>query len=445
MAETEMRKERAILAGADLGREDDFSYSMEELGSLAKACDMEVAGILTQKMEMLHKSLYFGRGKAEELKRFAQEADADVVVFDDALSPSQLRNLQQIIQKPILDRTSLILEIFSKRARTREAKLQVETARLQYLLPRLVGMHEALSRQGGGSGLANKGAGEKKLELDRRRIEHRLAQLRKELETVSRERQTQRKKRLASSLPLVALAGYTNAGKSTLMNRLLERYGGDDSKKVLEKDMLFATLETTVRQIALPDNRRFLLSDTVGFLHKLPAGLIQAFRSTLEEVKNADLILHVVDCADRNYKNQMKVTEETLADLGCAGIPVIYIMNKADLCRDAFPALQGTNRIYMAAGKGIGLEMLAELIGEKLFGNYRRVRFLIPYEKGQVVSYLMEHARICRTEYAEDGICITADCSREDCERNRDYIVKGHKNENDSGGGDNSTYPGNVH
>ena len=185
MAETEMRKERAILAGVDLGNEDDFSYSMEELGSLAKACDMEIVGVLTQRMEMLHKSLYFGRGKAEELKIFAREAEADVILFNDALSPSQLRNLQQMTEKPVLDRTSLILEIFSQRARTREAKLQVETARLQYLLPRLVGMHEALSRQGGGSGLANKGAGEKKLELDRRRIEHRLAQLRKELETVS--------------------------------------------------------------------------------------------------------------------------------------------------------------------------------------------------------------------------------------------------------------------
>ena len=208
MAETEMRKERAILAGVDLGNEDDFSYSMEELGSLAKACDMEIVGVLTQRMEMLHKSLYFGRGKAEELKIFAREAEADVILFNDALSPSQLRNLQQMTEKPVLDRTSLILEIFSQRARTREAKLQVETARLQYLLPRLVGMHEALSRQGGGSGLANKGAGEKKLELDRRRIEHRLAQLRKELETVSQERQTQRKKRLASSLPLVALGRF---------------------------------------------------------------------------------------------------------------------------------------------------------------------------------------------------------------------------------------------
>ena len=221
MAETE-RKEQALLVGINnMEDEDDFDRSMEELERLAQACNMETVGILTQKLETVNNALYLGSGKVQELKEFAENIDADIIVFDNSLTPTQLRNLQQILKKPILDRTSLILDIFSERARTREAKLQVETAKLQYLLPRLVGMHEALSRQGGGSGLANKGAGEKKLELDRRKIEHRLAELRRELEEVAEERETQRKKRLASSLPLVALVGYTNAGKSTLLNRMV--------------------------------------------------------------------------------------------------------------------------------------------------------------------------------------------------------------------------------
>lgn len=421
MAENEIIKERAVLAGADIDDGDDFEYSMSELASLAEACNMQVVGVITQKMDFVNKALYLGCGKVEELRELAENTDAQVIVFDNALSPSQLRNLQQMIQKPILDRTTLILDIFSTRARTREAKLQVETAKLQYLLPRLVGMHEALSRQGGGSGFANKGSGEKKLELDRRKIEHRLAQLRRELEDVSGERMTQRKKRLAASVPLVALVGYTNAGKSTILNRMLERYSQDETKQVLEKDMLFATLETTVRKIELPDNRRFLLSDTVGFIHKLPTMLIKAFRSTLEEVQNADLLLHVIDYSDENYKRQMQVTEDTLAELGCADIPVIYIMNKADICMEDYPKVQGENRIYMAAGKGAGLDELLDLISGKLFGKYRETEFLIPYDKGQIVSYLMERTFIKDTEYREDGVYIKTSCSREDYSRYAEY------------------------
>ncbi|WWR15893.1 GTPase HflX [Lachnospiraceae bacterium JLR.KK008] len=422
MAEAGKNKERVILAGANTGEdEDDFDCSMKELGNLAEACNMEVAGILTQKMSMVNKSLYLGYGKVDELKEFAVDTDADVIIFNDSLSPSQLRNLQQMIHMPILDRTSLILEIFSTRARTKEAKMQVEAARLQYLLPRLIGIHEALSRQGGGSGLANKGSGEKKLELDRRKIEHRLSELRKELEVISRERETQRKKRVASALPIVALVGYTNAGKSTLMNRFIRCYNQDEVKEVLEKDMLFATLDTTVRRIELPENRRFLLSDTVGFIHRLPTALVKAFRSTLEEIENADLLLHVVDYSDPNYKNQMKVTEETLAELGCSNIPVIYIMNKADLCMEDFPKVTGENRIYMSANTGSGLELLAELIGRKLFANYEQAEFIIPYEEGHVMSYLMEHAFIQNTEYTEEGIHIKGCCSKKDYDRYRSY------------------------
>jgi GTP-binding protein HflX len=239
----------------------------------------------------------------------------------------------------------------------------VEYARLQYVLPRLVGMHKALSRQGGGSGLANKGAGETKLELDRRKIEKRLSELRKELEKIERERETQRKQRKGSGIPRVALVGYTNAGKSTIMNRMLDKYMRDASKKVFEKDMLFATLDTTVRRISTGRGKDFLLSDTVGFIHQLPAGLVKAFRSTLEEAKEADLLLHVLDYSDENYRTQRQVTEETLKELGAGNIPVIYVYNKADLCMDGqkLPVIRD-DRIYMSAKNGQGIAELTEMI-----------------------------------------------------------------------------------
>lgn len=357
------RKERALLLGVNLNDGEDFDRSMEELGNLAKACGMEVAGQIVQRLPKLHTALYMGRGKLAEVQAYLEADGADVLIFDRSLTPSQMRNLQNILDCPILDRTTLILEIFATRAQTREAKLQVESARLQYILPRLTGMHKALSRQGGGSGLANKGAGEKKLELDRRRIEKRMAELRKELDRISKERMTQRKQRQGSGIPRVALVGYTNAGKSTLMNRMLDKYTRDASKKVLEKDMLFATLDTTVRRIKTGPQSEFLLSDTVGFIHQLPAGLVKAFRSTLEEAGEADLLLHVLDYSDASCRKQREVTEETLRDLGAGDIPVIYVYNKSDRCMepDELPVIRD-NRIYMSAKTGAGIPELAAMI-----------------------------------------------------------------------------------
>jgi GTP-binding protein HflX len=346
---------------------------MWELESLAKACGMEVVGQITQNLPRPHSALYMGKGKLQEVQQYLEEEQADVLIFDRPLSPSQLRNLQEILDYPILDRTTLILEIFASRAQTREARLQVEYARLQYVLPRLVGMHKALSRQGGGSGLANKGAGEKKLELDRRKIEKRMAELRKELEKISRERETQRKQRRGSGIPRVALVGYTNAGKSTLMNAMLDKYTRDASKKVLEKDMLFATLDTTVRRIHTGQGDEFLLSDTVGFIHQLPAGLVKAFRSTLEEAKEADLLLHVLDYSDESCRKQREVTEETLSELGAGDIPVIYVYNKADRCADMeeLPVIRG-NSIYMSAKSGAGITELTGMIRDTCRRNQKR-------------------------------------------------------------------------
>lgn len=363
-------KERALLLGVDLHDGEDFERSMQELWNLAEACDMAPVGQIVQNLPKSHQALYMGKGKLLEIREYVEAEEVDLLIFDRSLTPTQLRNLQNLLGCPILDRTTLILEIFAVRAKTREAKLQVEYARLQYVLPRLTGMHKALSRQGGGSGLANKGAGEKKLELDRRRIEKRMSELRKELKKIVRERETQRKRRQGSRVPRVALVGYTNAGKSTLMNRMLDQYTRDASKKVLEKDMLFATLDTTVRRISTGPGQEFLLSDTVGFIHQLPADLIKAFRSTLEEAKEADLLLHVLDYSDELYRKQREVTEETLRDLGAGDIPVIYIFNKAERCMEAeqLPVIRG-DRIYMSAKTGSGIPELVEMIQKRTAGR----------------------------------------------------------------------------
>lgn len=356
-------RERALLLGINLCDGEDFERSMEELGNLARALDMEVAGQITQKLPKVHASLYMGSGKLREVQEYLAEDPVDVLIFDRSLTPSQMRNLTDMLDCPILDRTTLILEIFAVRAKTKEAKLQVESARLQYVLPRLTGMHKALSRQGGGSGLANRGAGEKKLELDRRKIEKRMAELRRELQKISRERETQRKQRQGSRIPRIALVGYTNAGKSTLMNRMLDQYTRDASKRVLEKDMLFATLDTTVRRIRTGPGEEFLLSDTVGFIHQLPTGLIKAFRSTLEEAKESDLLLHVLDYSDENFRKQRQVTEDTLKELGAGDIPVIYVYNKSDRRPDLgpLPVVRG-NKIYLSARTGEGIRELVGMI-----------------------------------------------------------------------------------
>jgi GTP-binding protein HflX len=293
------------------------------------------------------------------------------------------------------------------------------------MLPRLVGLHDALSRQGGASGsMSNKGTGEKKLELDRRRLERRLTSMRRELEEISNERKTQRKKRADSNIPRVALVGYTNAGKSTIMNRLLSEYMEDEDKKVFEEDMLFATLDTTVRRISPPDRNTFLLSDTVGFISNLPHGLVKAFRSTLEEVKEADLLLHVIDYSDENHLEQMHVTQETLREIGAEKIPVIYVFNKADLCgMGEFATIQGDSKIYMSAKSANGIEALLTLITGKLAGGYSDCELLIPYKRGDIVSYLNDNAVIYETKYREDGVYIKANMSNVDVGRYGEFVL----------------------
>ncbi len=416
---------KVLLVGADTGEEKDFDRSMLELKSLAEACNKQVVGIITQRMDAVNKAFYIGTGKVAEVLEYAQECGAEEIIFDNTLSPSQIRNLARELELPIMDRTGLILDIFAIRARTGEARLQVEMAKLQYLLPRLVGMRTSLGRQGGtGGSMSNKGSGEKQLELDRRRIEHRISELKKELEVVERSRETQRKKRTTSRVPQVALVGYTNAGKSTIMNRMLAEYGKVPEKQVLEQDMLFATLETSVRNIDPGDGKPFFLSDTVGFIHKLPHGLVKAFRSTLDEVRYAQLLVQVVDCSDEDYRHQMEVTQETLKELKIGDISQIIVYNKADKCHmEGLPRVS-ENSIHMAAGAGIGIRHLTELIQKKLYDGYRECAFLLPYNQGGIASKLMEQAVVLEQEYREDGLYLKVRCDNQDASRYEKYTLK---------------------
>ena len=414
---------KAIIVGVQLQHETNFAYSMEELRNLAAACDIQVTGELSQKASRINPSHYIGTGKIQELSALLEAEEASIVIFNDELSPSQIRNLESSLDIQVIDRTILILNIFAERAKTKEAQLQVEVAQLQYMLPRLTGLRESLGRQGGGAGLKNRGAGETKLELDRRRIEERISALQIELQQQVSRRQIQRKQRHKNEVPVVCLVGYTNTGKSSLMNVMVETYHPGSNKQVLAKDMLFATLETSVRSIAMPDHKSFLLTDTVGFVSQLPHHLVKAFRSTLEEVTEADLLIHVVDYADPEYKQHMAVTDETLKALGADQIPTIYAYNKADLTEQPYPLIEGDS-VYLSAKEKSGVKELTQLIRDHVFLDYIQCEILVPFDRGAVVSYFNEHAYVQSATYEEDGTRLKLECRVVDYERFRkDFIV----------------------
>ncbi|MBP0825519.1 GTPase HflX [Bacillus anthracis] len=414
--------QRAVLVGVNLGNEDDSAYSMEELTNLAEACDVEVIGQVTQNLQRVNPSHYIGKGKIEEVAAYVNEVDANMVIFNDELSPSQIRNLEADLDCKVIDRTILILDIFAQRAKTKEAQLQVEVAHLQYMMPRLIGLRESLGRQSGGVGTKNKGVGEKKLELDRRKIEEQISVLNKDLEALVAQRQTQRKQRKKNEIPVVALVGYTNAGKSTTMNAMLEIYNGTEEKQVFEKDMLFATLETSVRNIDLPGNKSFLLTDTVGFVSKLPHHLVKAFRSTLEEVAEADLLIHVVDYANPNYEQLIDITSETLKKIGVENIPTIYAYNKSDMVDVEIPKVQ-EDRVYLSAKKHVGIEELVEMIRSHIYKEYTKCEMLIPYDQGQVVSYFNTHAHVLSTSYENEGTKLEVECKTSDYEKYKRFAI----------------------
>lgn len=428
MDTTQTITHRTFLAGLNTGSSSaEFEHSMEELKELAKALDLEVVGIFTQNLPNPIAATYIGSGKIAEIKEQIMIQEVDTIVFDEMLSPIQLRNLADDLEITILDRTSLILRIFEQRARTKEAMLQVELANLQYMLPRLVGLHTSLSRQGGGSGsLSNKGAGETKIELDRRHIEKRITELKRSLEDVARERQVTRSSREQSGIPRVALVGYTNAGKSTMMNWMLDAFSDYADKKVFEKDMLFATLDTTIRKITPGNgNPPFLLSDTVGFINKLPHSLVKAFHSTLEEVAFADIILQIIDASDEHCSDHIRVTHDTLKELDAGSIPCIYVYNKAELImpEEKLPFISG-DKIYLSAKKQIGMDALLTLLYEKIFNAQGKCEFLLPLSRGDILNTLFQNAVVLEYEYREDGIYCSCLCSAKEKSRFEQYSVK---------------------
>ena len=383
--------------------------SLRELRDLVEAAGACVVREFLQKREAVDRALYIGKGLAGDLAQFVEAEQIDLAVFDTELSGTQLRNLEEILQCKILDRTGIILDIFAQRAKSKEGKIQVELAQLEYLLPRLVGKGTELSRLAGGIG--TRGPGESKLERDRRHIKRRIADLKRQLAQVSKQRQVMKANR---SLSLVTLVGYTNAGKSTLRYRLLEVAGGlqvDLTKEDAGTNQLFATLDSTVRGIELPNGRRILLADTVGFIQKLPHQLVSAFKATLEEVQEADLLLHVVDGTSPHVEEQVQAVEQVLGELDVLDKPVVIVMNKMDLLPEGMIPYRHPQHpvVHLSAKTGEGIDRLLAMLAEMLGTAGRRVQLLLPHEESRLLGELFRLGRVQEIVYQENGIRLTAE------------------------------------
>ena len=419
---------KVILVGINTGNDELFGYEMTEMSNLCIAMGLEVIENVTQNLPIPVPATYLGTGKLDEVKRYASALEVDYVVFNDELSPVQFKNITNFINVPVFDRTMLILEIFKTRAKTKEAVLQVELAELKYQLPRLAGSYTNLSRIGGGGGGASgarRGSGETKLELDRRHIENRITKVKYELEDIVKARKINRKARIQNEIPVVALVGYTNAGKSSTMNTLLELFNIDKDKHVFVKDMLFATLETSTRNIKLETNQEFLITDTVGFVSKLPHQLVESFKSTLEEIKEADLIIHVIDSSSPYLDLQVKTTNQVLTELGVQDIPLVYAINKIDL----LPSINYVPKCYdpsvsISSKTKDGYNELLEYIKTNIFKDVITSFFLIPYTRGDIYNAMKEKGEVLSTEYLDNGIKVKSRLSSHLTTIYKDYIIE---------------------
>lgn len=416
-------EEKAILVGSDT-RE-----SLEELKELTKACDIPVLESVYQSRNKIDAAFYIGRGKVLEIAQLRQKLRANVVIFDDELSGSQVRNLEAAIGAKVIDRTTLILEIFARRAKSREAKIQVELAQLKYRMSRLQGLGTIMSRTGGGIG--TKGPGEKKLETDRRHIKEQIYDLNDELKKIKKIRETQREKRNKESIPKVSLVGYTNAGKSTLRNALCDVAAQKEvvgKEKVFEADMIFATLDITTRAIVLKNKGVITLTDTVGFVRKLPHDLVEAFKSTLEEVIYSDLLCHVVDTSSDTAIEQIKAVEEVLSELGASDKKTILVLNKIDKATEeqlenVKKATSEYETIEISAREGINLEELLGLIEENLPYKMKKCEYLIPYDRSDMSSFLHRNGRVLEEDYRENGTFMFVEVDEESYNKSKDYII----------------------
>ncbi len=408
MIENKEEKERVILVGVCVSDGDDTEVSLKELEELVKTAGAEAVETVIQNRESVHPGTYIGKGKIEELAGLLAFHEADGIVCDDELSPAQMKNLEDALQCKVMDRTMVILDIFAQHARTGEGKLQVELAQLKYRATRLIGSYSAMSRIGGGAagasgGIGTRGPGEKKLEVDRRLIKARIAQLNRELEQVKKNREVARSMRERNRTPVIAIVGYTNAGKSTLLNTLTDA-------GVLEEDKLFATLDTTTRVLKLESGEQILLTDTVGFIRKLPHHLIDAFRSTLEEAKYADMILHVVDASNPDADAHMYIVYETLAKLGVKDKPVITVFNKQDLVatEENIKDLKADRTLRISAKRGQGLTELLDTIADLLRAGKVYVECVLPYADGNKLALIRKYGELLSEEYVAEGIAVQA-------------------------------------
>ena len=420
-----MEKERCLLVAVQLPGEEE--NDMEELEQLVEAAGGEVISCIVQNKQSIDNRFYAGQGKIEEIANYVKELDIDTVIFNDELSGSQIRNIEEIVEAKVIDRTNLILDIFAKRALTKEGQLQVELAQLKYSLPRLIGVNKNLSRLGGGIG--TRGPGEQKLEIDRRRIKEKITDIQNQLEVLEKVRETKRKKRMKDQVPIVSIVGYTNAGKSTLLNALMDNEYREEgeNKKVFAHDMLFATLDTELRRVRLPGGRSAVFSDTVGFIKKLPTQIVEAFKGTLEEIKYADLIIHLIDINDENLSAHKETTIELIEKITGSEIPILTVYNKVDKILNEKVSVLNNGIIYISAKYKYNIQELLEAVDNKINGPKNFYDLKIPNDNIKIYYWLYENRVTENVEFDGDGVSLRVLLYENEKDKYKDFI--GEKDE----------------